>query len=124
MLKRVFVLLFVVLAVVMAVPKWRVQFLAVTVTPARDYVGARIAPGRLKAMADQLDVRLGRAEGFPINFEGWLRRDYTGPETDPWGRPWYLQSGRRSYVVGTMGPDGKQGTADDITETRKLPGSR
>lgn len=124
MLKRVFLLLFVALAVVMAVPKWRVQFLAMTVTPARDYVGARIAPGRLKAMADQLDARLGRAEGFPGNFEGWLRRDYTGPETDPWGRPWYIEPGRRSYVVGTMGPDGQPGTADDITVTRNLPRNR
>ncbi len=124
MLKRVLLLLFVVLAVVMAVPKWREQFLAMTVTPTRDFVGARIAPGRLKAMADQLDVRLGRAEGFPGNFDGWLRRDYSGPETDPWGRSWYLQPGRRSYVVGTMGPDGKAGTADDITVTRKLPGTR
>lgn len=124
MFKRLFLLLFIALAVVMAVPRWREQLLAVTVTPARDFVGARLAPGRLKAMADQLDVRLGRAEGLPGNFEGWLRRDYTGPETDPWGHPWYIKTGRRSYVVGTMGPDGEQDTGDDITESRDMPQRR
>jgi hypothetical protein len=72
-------------------------------------------------MADQLDVRLGRGEGLPGVFDGWLRRDYSGPETDPWENPWFLDAGRRSYTVGSMGPDGEKGTADDITVTRDLP---
>jgi Type II secretion system (T2SS), protein G len=75
-------------------------------------------------MADQLDVRLSRGEGLPPNFGGWLRRDFSGSETDPWRRPWYLKPGRRSYTVGSMGPDGADGTGDDITETRNLPQSR
>jgi hypothetical protein len=75
-------------------------------------------------MADQLDVRLGRAEGFPDRFDGWLRRDYSGVPEDPWGNIYYLQVGRRDYTVGSMGPDGVQGTADDITETRRLPDFR
>jgi hypothetical protein len=75
-------------------------------------------PRRLQVMADQLDVRLSRAEGLPDNFEGWLRRDYSGPETDPWGNSWYLLPGRSSYTVGSMGPDGLPRTDDDLTETR------
>ena len=75
-------------------------------------------------MADQLDVRLSRAEGLPTGFEGWLRRDYSGVAQDPWDNVYYLQTGRRDYTVGSMGPDGVQGTGDDIIVKRRLPGGR
>ena len=78
----------------------------------------------MNAMADQLDVRLGRAEGFPGNFEGWLRRDYTGVHEDPWGNVYYLKVGGRDYTVGSAAGDGEQGTEDDITVTRRLPRGR
>jgi hypothetical protein len=124
MVKRLFILLFVAFAVLMAIPSGRAKFHEVAVVPVRDFVGKRLVPGRLKAMADQLDARLSRGEGLPIGFDGWLRRDYTGPETDPWGHSWYIKQGRRSYTVGTMGPDGKQDTGDDMIVTRNLPGNR
>ena len=50
-----------------------------------------------------LDVRLGRGEGLPGNFEGWLRRDYSGPELDPWDRPWFIAPDDRAYTVGSDG---------------------
>jgi hypothetical protein len=121
MIKKLFLLLLAVLAVGMAIPSTRSEIQSRAVTPVMDAVANRIAPGRLEAMADQIDVRLGRGEGLPANFEGWLRRDYSGPELDPWERPWYIESGRRSYTVGSMGPDGEQGTTDDIAVTRDLP---
>ena len=124
MVKKLFLFALALLAIGMAVPSTRVQIQEAAVHPVRDAIAGRLAPGRLTAMADQLDVRLGRAEGLPGNFEGWLRRDYTGPELDPWDRPWFLQSGRRSYTVGSMGADGERGTDDDITVTRDLPGGR
>lgn len=124
MIKKLFLFLLAALAVAMAVPRSRAEIQLRAVKPVMDNIGARIAPGRLKAMADQLDVRLGRGEGLPVEFEGWLRRDYSGPELDPWDRPWYLTTGRRQYTVGTMGPDGERGTDDDITESRDLPGGR
>lgn len=124
MIKKLFLFVLALLAVAMAVPRSREQIQLRAVKPVMDNIGARIAPGRLRAMADQLDVRLGRGEGLPLAFEGWLRRDYSGPELDPWHRPWYITTGRRQYTVGTMGPDGEQGTADDITESRDLPGGR
>jgi len=74
-------------------------------------------------MADQIDWRLGREEGFPSNWEGWLRRDYSGVPEDPWGNQYYLQPGRRDYSVGSMGPDGVRGTEDDVTVSRKMPGA-
>ena len=124
MVKKLIMLLFVVLAVGMAVPSTRAEIEARAIQPVMDNIGKRIAPGRLEAMADQLDVRLGRAEGLPERFDGWLRRDYSSSEEDPWGNIYYLETGRRDYTVGSMGPDGIQGTEDDIRVTRQFPGGR
>lgn len=123
MVKKLIMLAFVALAVGMAVPSTR-QRIADSVRPLKDEVGARLVPRRLGVMADQLDVRLGRGEDLPGQFHGWLRRDYSGVPEDPWGNVYYLQPGRRDYTVGSMGPDAVQGTADDITETRRYPGER
>ncbi len=121
MIKRLFLLCLAVFAVAMAVPSTRAQIQARGVAPVMNAIGARLAPGRLTAMADQLDVRLGRGEDLPAgNFPAWLRRDFSGSDFDPWGNSWYIQVGRRDYTVGSMGPDGQQGTEDDITERRSL----
>ena len=122
MIKKLILLCVLAFGVIMAVPSTRARFQASAITPVMDAIGARLVPARLDAMADQLDVRLGRAEQLPTdNFAAWLRRDYTGPEADPWGTTWYLQSARRSYTVGSMGPDRQAGTPDDITVTRNFP---
>lgn len=120
MMKNVMKLAFAALAVGMAVPGTRAQIVD-QLRPIRDRTAASIVPRRVEAMVDQLDVRLSRGEGLPHGFEGWLRRDYTGSEFDPWGNVYFLQGGRRSYRVGSMGPDGLQGTDDDIYEERRLP---
>lgn len=123
MVKRIVGLAFVVLAVAMAVPSSR-AWITESLRPIKDKVGASLVPRRLEVMADQLDVRLGRAEGLPGSFEGWLRRDYSGSQFDPWDNLYYLAPGRRTYVVGSMGPDGVQGTEDDIRVERNLPAGR
>jgi hypothetical protein len=122
MIKRLVLLVVLLLGIAMAVPSTREQIQVGAVTPVRDAIGTRLVPRRLDAMADQLDARLARADRLPApdNFQGWLRRDYTGPEVDPWENIWYIQIGRRSSTVGSMGPDGQRGTADDITETRDI----
>ena len=125
MVKRLFLLAAAVFAVGMAVPSTRAEIQANAFTPAKDAIGARLAPRRLRVMADQIDVRLSRGEGIPDQaFNSWVRRDYSGPETDPWDNPWYIVARRGSYTVGSTGPDGEQGSADDITETRNLPRGR
>ena len=121
MIKKLFLFLLALLAVGMAIPSTRAEIRSRAVTPVFDEIGGRLAPGRLEAMADQLDVRLGRGEGLPGAFDAWLRRDYTGPEQDPWDNPWFIRANRRSYTVGSMGPDGAEGTPDDITVERDLP---
>jgi hypothetical protein len=125
MIKKLILLCILLLGVAMAVPSTRAQIQSSALTPVMDAIGKRLVPRRLDAMADQLDVRLGRAERLPTdNFSAWVRRDYTGPELDPWGNPWFLQAARRSYTVGSMGPDGQQGTGDDLVVTRNFPGGR
>jgi hypothetical protein len=119
MVKKLIMIAFTLLAIGMAVPSTREQ-IGDSVTPIKDWIGYKLVPRRLEVMADQLDVRLERAEGLPTNFEGWLRRDYSGSMEDPWGRQYYLIAGRREYTVGTMGPDGEVGTPDDYTVTRPL----
>ena len=116
MIKKLFSLAFIALAITMAVPSLRAD-LQDFVRPYVDAVKAKYVPRQLRVMADQIDARLRRAEGLPdANFSGWLRRFYTGSETDPWGNEYYLMSTPRDYWVGSMGPDGEQGTDDDITE--------
>lgn len=122
MIKKLFYLAFIALGVTMAVPSLRAEFTG-AVRPYVDDVKGLFVPRRLQSMADQLDARLRRAEGLPGAFEGWLRRDFTGSEIDPWGNLYYLETRPRGYVVGSMGPDGEQGTADDISEpVRPLSG--
>jgi len=123
MIKKLIGLVFLAFAVGMAVPSSRAEIASWSV-PVTDAIGEKLVPRRIGVMADQLDVRLGRGEGLPDGFEGWLRRDYSGSELDPWGNLYYLARGRRDYTVGSMGPDRVQGTDDDMTVTRSLPGER
>ena len=115
MIKRLFYLAFIALGVTMAVPSLRAE-LEGFMKPHVDDVKARFVPRKLRAMSDQLDARLRRAEGLPLGFEGWLRRDYTSSPEDPWGNFYYLVQSRRDYYVGSPGPDGVRGNEDDVTE--------
>ncbi len=124
MIKKLVGLVFIILAFAMVLPSTRQKLQEDVFKPIGDNVKGRLVPRRLNAMADQLEVRLGRAEGFPPNWEGWLRRDFSGSPEDPWGNVYYLQSGRRDFTVGSAAGDGEQGTEDDITVTRPLPGGR
>ncbi len=119
MLGKLFTLLFVALAIAMAVPSTRAR-LVEEVTPVMDNLRARLVPRRLDVMADQLAVRVGRGEGFPTNFNGWLDRSFSGPPQDPWGNYYFLETRRDRFTVGSLGPDGQKNTADDITLDRRL----
>jgi Type II secretion system (T2SS), protein G len=123
MVKKLIMLAFAALAVGMAVPSTRKQ-ISDSFIPITDEIGRRLVPRRIETMADQLDVRLGRGEGLPDRFDGWLRRDYSGTPEDPWGTQYYLVVGRRDFTVGSSGPDRTQGTDDDLTVKRPLPGNR
>lgn len=57
----------------------------------------------------------GGAIPLPQNFNTFLvERDGAGAAVDPWNVPFFLVATRRSYHVGSAGPDRQRGTADDI----------
>lgn len=119
MVGKLILALLVVLGIGMTVPSTRAK-MEEAAAPVMDRFKAKLVPTRLEAMADQLEVRLKRGEGFPGNWEAWLDRDYTGAPQDPWGNVYYLQGGRGSFTVGSMGPDGMENTADDIKVMRTI----
>jgi hypothetical protein len=119
MLGKLILLIIAVLGIGMAVPSTRATMVE-KAAPVMNKMKAKLVPGRLEVMADQLEVRVNRGEGFPGNWEGWLRRDYSSVPEDPWGALYYIQTGRGSFTVGSMGPDGVANNDDDIKVTRQL----
>jgi hypothetical protein len=119
MLGKLILLIIVALGIAMAVPSTRATLME-KAAPVMNGFKAKLVPGRLKVMADQLAIRVNRGEGFPSSWEGWLQRDFTGEPQDPWGNIYFLQTSRAGFTVGSNGPDGVQGTEDDIKVTRRL----
>lgn len=119
MIKKVVLLAVVALGIGWAVPSTRAALME-KAAPVVDSFKTKITVRRLEAMADQLAARVNRGEGFPSNFEGWLRREFASPSDDPWGTVYYLQTRRDGFEVGSAGPDGRSGTDDDIRHRRRL----
>jgi hypothetical protein len=119
LIRKLFTLLILLFAVGMAIPKTRAQMVDAA-RPLMDKFRLKLVPSRLDAMADQLEVRVKRGEPYPGNWEGWLRRDYSGVPQDPWGNVYWLKHDKRGFVVGTAGPDGIPHNGDDVTVERRL----
>jgi Type II secretion system (T2SS), protein G len=119
LIRKLILLALLLFAVGMAIPKTRARMVE-AVTPLMDRFRLKLVPSRLDSMADQLEARLGRGEPYPGNWEGWLRRDFSGTPEDPWGNVYYLKHDQRGFTVGSAGPDGIPNNGDDITEERRL----
>ncbi len=119
LIRKLLLLLLLLFAVGMAIPKARARMVEAA-TPLMDKFRLKLVPSRLDAMADQLEARRGRGEPYPGNWEGWLRRDYSGVPEDPWGNVYYLKTDRRGFTVGSAGPDGVPHNGDDVTVQRRL----
>jgi hypothetical protein len=119
LIRKLITLAIVLFAVGMAIPKTRARMIEAA-TPAMDKFRIKLVPSRLESMADQLEARLGRGEPYPGNWEGWLRRDFSGVPEDPWGNVYWLKHDNRGFTVGSAGPDGIPHSDDDLTETRRL----
>ena len=115
---KLILVILVVFAAGMTIPTTRAM-MEEKAAPVIDRYKAKLVPARLQAMADQLEVRLGRGEKYPQSWSSWLQRDFTGSAQDPWGNLYFLDVGRMDFTVGSMGPDGKQGTPDDIKLKRR-----
>ncbi|HYR08524.1 MAG TPA: hypothetical protein VEQ60_12170 [Longimicrobium sp.] len=72
----------------------------------------------------------GTALPRPRDFNQFLAsREGQGAALDPWNEPYYLITTRRTFQVGSAGPDRRPRTADDIlsetqTLTPPVPGRR
>lgn len=119
MIKKLVLLAVVALGIGWAVPGTRAAMME-KAAPMVDSFKTKLTTRRLEAMADQLTARVNRGEGFPASFEGWLRREFASPSEDAWGNLYYLQTRRNGFVVGSAGPDGHPGTADDVRHQREL----
>jgi hypothetical protein len=115
---KLILFLILVLCVGMAVPRTR-TIMEAKASPVLNRVKAKIVPGRLQAMADEVSARVMRGEGFPGDWSYWLRREYSGNPMDPWNHEYYLKQVPDGFVVGSRGPDGVEGTTDDI-KLRKM----
>lgn len=119
MIGKLILLVILLAGIGMAVPSTRAK-MEDAVAPVMNKMKAKLVPSRLEAMADQIEVRLGRGQGYPGSWEGWLRREYSGVPEDPWGNVYYLQTNRNGFTVGSTGPDGQPNTDDDITVARRV----
>jgi hypothetical protein len=126
MFGKLLLFLLIAFAVAVSIPKTRAM-LGEEAAPIINKYKAKIVPKRLDAMVDQLVVKVGRGEPLPSQknaWAGWLHRDYSSDPEDPWGHFYYIETQRDGFTVGSMGPDGKKGTADDITRRHRFDNNR
>jgi hypothetical protein len=66
-----------------------------------------------------IELRQGRPLPEPRGFEEWARQRLNDPEAarDPWGAAYWYEREHNRITVGSRGPDGQRGTADDIVVT-------
>lgn len=66
------------------------------------------------------DALEGRRPPDANAFSAYARSRLEDDGLDPWGRGYWLERQRRSVTVGSNGPDGRKGTADDITKSAEF----
>jgi hypothetical protein len=116
---KLILILLVVLGASMAIPTTRAKMVEAA-TPVMNKFKAKLVPDRLDALANELAARLKRGEGYPGDWSGWLRGNFSGVPEDPWGNLYYLTTDRTGFTVGSNGPDGIAHTPDDITVQHRL----
>lgn len=66
-------------------------------------------------------IEHAREEGKDLpdlrTFSAWLRAHplFDNKDMDPWGNAYYLKGNHPTLMIGSNGPDGVRGNADDIT---------
>lgn len=123
MTRLIFVLIFVLIAVVLN-PTLR--------TRVEPHLGFALDPvygwqvrGKVAEIARglQSDLAAGRALPPERGFSDYLRRRYPGEDShlDPWGTPYFLARARNGVQIGSAGPDRARGTQDDILSVGVAP---
>lgn len=124
------ILFVIILAVIWALPPVRAR-LAEVAHPVLERMGpvgeAMIRPAQREAAKKQVtsivralaaDLQEGSPPPTAAAFQPWMRRRM--PELsgrDPWDNAYWAEYRRDTLYVGSNGPDGVRGTADDITQT-------
>jgi general secretion pathway protein G len=89
---------------------------------ALDDAKIKSAQVQLAALQSALDTYYTRNGRYPTPAEGLIALEQGdliqsgGTKADPWGQPWIYAAGseNESARVISVGPDGKQGTSDDL----------
>lgn len=84
------------------------------VDPIRGYSAKNKITHTLRVI--ESDYNRGIQPPAPGAFNEWMRRRMPGESgLDPWGDPYWMQRGQGTLTIGSNGPDGTAGTADDVT---------
>lgn len=109
-------ILVLVIGVVLSVPSLRQE-----VRPQIEYVLRPVYKWNTKNRVNEIHRTLDRqrAMGQPVpnarTFSAFLEQEEgKGAAQDAWGEPYFLLAQRKSYRVGSKGPDRLRGTPDDI----------
>jgi general secretion pathway protein G len=84
----------------------------------------------MKLVAMAIEIYRGDVGSYPPNLEALIGADgppgWNGPYVnrmppDPWGRPYRYAVDEDGYTLTSLGPDGLQGTDDDVSSGTKGP---
>lgn len=64
--------------------------------------------------AQGLEALITRPNPAPPRWREPYLKDVTAIPPDPWGNPYTYESDGREYLITSRGPDGQEGTDDDI----------
>jgi hypothetical protein len=125
------IVVIVLFALVWAIPAARTKFIDVThpvfarlgpvgnrvTTPMRKYTARTQIASILRAMHAAREA--GKEVPDGRTFVRWLRAHPPSDrkEMDPWGNSYWMRKENASYIIGSNGPDGIKGNADDVTKT-------
>ncbi|HYJ78738.1 MAG TPA: type II secretion system protein GspG [Longimicrobiaceae bacterium] len=116
-MSKVLWLILLLVAVVVLVPPVRERakpHLAFALDPFYEW-SAKNRVSEISNLVKRADA-LGRTIPAAADFPRFVDTEDTkqNASVDPWGTPYYLLAGRRSYQVGSAGKDREPGTTDDI----------
>jgi len=76
--------------------------------------------GEMGRIVRELQARIEQGSSLPAPgeaFQGWMDRHFVGGASiDAWGGDYTLQVRRESVVLVSNGPDGEDGTPDDLSQ--------
>ena len=123
---KTFIIAIAILAALWTAPPARARMLLIA-QPALEKLGPvgerLLTPAKVYATKNDLSalvrlVAIERNEMRPVpaqhEFGAWAKRKWGEDPIDRWGNAYWIRNAQGNVVLGSNGPDGKRGTADDI----------